>query len=167
MQTKPKAVFSEIETLTITGSHSEIDRFHQKVAKIMRHRDLGISMSIVVPEKPPQDSSQGEPDSFLDLFFVDKIPLIHDFLMMGEPEVQLLKVEGSHDMVNRFNAHVARMIRREEMNVTVAVVNRKKIPLEQTVSNGLDHVESTLDYYFTDDFSRSMPVVHKIIMGSA
>jgi hypothetical protein len=164
-------IFSEIETLKITASRSQIDLFNQKTLKLKQNLNLQVKLTILVPTDPSTSEvgsqQKDEPDSFLDHIFTDKIPLIHDLLMMGEPEIQILKVEGSPDMVDLFNAQVERMVYVEELSVEVVLVNRKKVPIQQVVSKSLDDMESALDYFFTDDFSKSLPVVHKIIMGSA
>jgi hypothetical protein len=172
IQSRPPAVFSEIEHLKVTATPTELDDFNEKVVKLVHDLDLALKMSLITPKEIAAKAQRlEEPDSFLDRIFVVKIPLIHDLLMMGEPEIQILKVEGSHDMVNLFNAHVDQIVYGAGMNVEVVVLNRKKIPVQEVVSKSLESMESTLDgaldYFFSDDFSRSCSTVHKIIVGSA
>jgi hypothetical protein len=177
----PAGYFNDIETIKVTASRSQIDLFNTHVLKLRQDLNIKVKLTVLLPCEGAVNEQRGRRqdslmqkmdstdsgDSFLDRIFSDKIPLIHDLLMLGEPDVQILKVEGRPEMVDLFNTQIERMVFAEGLSVDVILVTRKKIHIQQVVSNSLDEVEDSLDFIFTDDFSKSMPIIHKLIMGSA
>lgn len=162
-------IISESETLQVTGTRSELERFDIGIVKFKRAQQLDIRLTLVKPDFKQRDARQEEEDEydFLSYIFPDKIPLIHDLLMTGTPEVQILRVEGSREMINFFNTLTERLIRQKNLEVSVIVTERKSVAVDSIVKNSLDQLEDTLDFIFTDDFSKSMPIVHNLIVGSA
>lgn len=187
--------FKDIEMIKITASRSQIDLFNKSVRKLRRDLNIKVRLTVVVMVEGANTrtiNTKGRSDSiddFLDHIFPEKIPLIHDWLMIGESEVQILRVEGSPEMVDLFNTQVERMVEWEDLRVEVGLISRKKkffhdasksiyhaenalascfaTGFATDISMSLDEAESALGHVFTTDFSKSMPTVHKFIMGIA
>jgi hypothetical protein len=166
------SMFDEIELLKVTGCRSDLERLNRNIGKLKKRWNLDISAFVVVPEEIRRRHRMEERqrylrEDFLDDIFTVKIPLFHDLIMMGEPECEYLRIEGSHGEINVLNRLIETVVYDKGINVNIVVAQRKKVFVE---SSGLDRVVPTmndldhmLDSIYSADFSKSFPTLHRIL----
>jgi len=154
---------------------------------------IKIDVTVVVPREQSDKmkkkilKKEKESEDFFDYMFSDTMPLfLHDFLMHGAPELRYFQIKGSTETIDVFNTLCERMIieRGMEKQCKMEVQDRRRIqigtrtfreivsPTTAKVVGLLDSIftkspgcEDLLDSMFTDDFSKSNPRLHQMLVS--
>uniref|UniRef100_A0A7S4ANS8 Uncharacterized protein n=1 Tax=Pseudo-nitzschia australis TaxID=44445 RepID=A0A7S4ANS8_9STRA len=117
--------------------------------------------------------NDGYEKDFLDRIFSDTIPILHDFLTYGSPEAEFFQIKGPKGSLNLFNDMCATMVHAKDLRCKLEITDRRRIYgpkyLRKTLKNDIfgcpNSERDLLDAMFTDDFSRSMPALHGMLVA--
>jgi hypothetical protein len=156
---------SEMEVLQVAGIPSELHKFYGGLSQFKRDYNLRIRFSILAVHSPADKKhrrrllNDGHDDPIEAL-----LTPLYDLFTTEEPEVHLLRIDGSHHSIEKLNALTSRMIESDSMIVSVKVKSRQVITVDSIPENVSDNIENILSNFFSDDLSKSMPLVHNMMV---
>mmetsp|Transcript_17950 Transcript_17950/g.19733 ORF Transcript_17950/g.19733 Transcript_17950/m.19733 type:complete len:222 (+) Transcript_17950:236-901(+) len=192
---RTEPIYAEFELLKICAPKAELDLFEAALIQTLQDNEgIKIDVTVVVPKEQSERvkkrirHKEKENEDFLDSLFSDTLPVfLHDFLMHGCPEVRYFQIKGTSETIDHFNNLCARMIQDKgwtDEQCTMEIQDRRQIqigtrtfreivsPTTAKVIGLLDSIftkspgcEDLLDSMFTDDFSKSNPFLHKILLA--
>ena len=138
------------------------------------------------------EAKEKETGDFLDYVFSDTIPFLHDFLMHGSPELRFFQIKGEKEIITVFNKLCERMIYNKDMQCKLEIKDRRQVQIGRRIIVETETYEEArvrynkecnatqlaasasaswlpnndlLDSMFTDDFSKSSPFLHNLLVS--
>eukprot|EP00536_Pseudo-nitzschia_multiseries_P002352 jgi/Psemu1/251582/estExt_Genewise1Plus.C_310058 len=179
-----KPVVAELELIKVTASRFDLNRFSEELHRIKQNVGIPIEISVVIPSNKHEDALEKAPEDrdFLDRFFSDTIPVLHEVLTYGAPEAEFFQIKGPKGSLDLFNDVVSTMIYGKELQCKLEVTDRRKLygPKYRRRIKGPKYLRNTpknrifgspqdepdvLDALFTDDFSKTVPALHSLLVS--
>ena len=140
------------------------------------------------------EAKEKETGDFLDYVFSDTIPFLHDFLMHGSPELRFFQIKGEKEIITVFNKLCERMIYNKDLQCKLDIKDRRQVQIGRRIIVETETYEEArvrynkecnatqlaasasasaswlpnndlLDSMFTDDFSKSSPFLHNLLVS--
>jgi len=165
-------VFAEIELLKVMAPRYDLNVFTEELSRLKYNVGINVEISVVIPSRKKQQTMEALEKhewDFLDYIFSDTIPFLHDFLTYGSPEAQFYQIKGSKKDMDCFNDLCKQMIYNTELQCKLEITDRRRLfgkkYLKNTIFGTNDSEPDILDAVFTDDFSKTSPFLHSMLVA--
>jgi len=176
-QEKPDqyTMYAEMQLLKVTAPKYDLEKFTNEIFRIKQNVGIGVEVKVILPSRKNEEhlkrleEREKENHDFLDYIFSDTIPIFHDFLIYGSPDVQFFQIKGKKGDINIFNKLCRQMIFGKELQCKLEVTDRREIPLKNQFKNsifgGPNSEPDVLDAIFTEDLSSCNPFLHNLLVS--